>query len=53
MVDTTATTDATQREDLDAYRQRVRSWLADNMPRMVEKALHIEIAESIKAPKKP
>ena len=34
MVDTTATTDATRREDLDAYRQRVRSWLADNMPRL-------------------
>jgi hypothetical protein len=31
----------------------LRQWLADNMPRMVEKALHIEIAESVKAPRKP
>jgi hypothetical protein len=37
----------------DLLRPMLRQWLADNMPRMVEKALHIEIAESIKAPKKP
>ena len=36
MVDTTtATTAPTGRpEDLDAYRQRLRAWLADNMPRL-------------------
>jgi cell pole-organizing protein PopZ len=37
----------------DLLRPMLRQWLSDNMPRMVEKALHIEIAESIKAPKKP
>jgi hypothetical protein len=37
----------------DLLRPMLRQWLADNMPRMVEKALHIEIAESVKAPKKP
>jgi cell pole-organizing protein PopZ len=30
----------------------LRQWLAENMPRMVEKALHIEVAESVKTPKK-
>jgi alkylation response protein AidB-like acyl-CoA dehydrogenase len=34
MVDTTAVTAAAGREDLDAYRQRLRSWLADNMPKL-------------------
>jgi alkylation response protein AidB-like acyl-CoA dehydrogenase len=34
MVDTTATTATARREDLDAYRQRVRAWLADNMPKL-------------------
>lgn len=37
----------------DLLRPMLRQWLADNMPRMVEKALHIEIAESVKLPKKP
>lgn len=37
----------------DLLRPMLRQWLADNMPRMVEKALHIEIAESVRAPKKP
>lgn len=37
----------------DLLRPMLRQWLADNMPRMVEKALHIEIAESVKAPRKP
>jgi hypothetical protein len=37
----------------DLLRPMLRQWLADNMPRMVEKALHIEIAESLKGPKKP
>ncbi|WP_171946405.1 DUF2497 domain-containing protein [Hyphomicrobium sp. CS1GBMeth3] len=37
----------------DLLRPMLRQWLADNMPRMVEKALHIEMAESIKAPRKP
>jgi hypothetical protein len=32
----------------DLLRPMLRQWLADNMPRMVEKALHIEIAESVK-----
>jgi len=36
----------------DLLRPMLRQWLADNMPRMVEKALHIEIAESVKAPRK-
>jgi len=31
----------------------LRQWLADNMPRMVEKALHIEVAESVKGGRKP
>jgi cell pole-organizing protein PopZ len=31
----------------------LRQWLSDNMPRMVEKALHIEVAESVKTGKKP
>jgi cell pole-organizing protein PopZ len=37
----------------DLLRPMLRQWLADNMPRMVEKALHIEIAESVKPPRKP
>lgn len=37
----------------DLLRPMLRQWLADNMPRMVEKALHIEIAESVKPVKKP
>ena len=37
----------------DLLRPMLRQWLADNMPRMVEKALHIEIAESVKPLKKP
>jgi len=37
----------------DLLRPMLRQWLADNMPRMVEKALHIEIAESVKGVKKP
>lgn len=36
----------------DLLRPMLRQWLADNMPRMVEKALHIEIAETLKGPKK-
>jgi alkylation response protein AidB-like acyl-CoA dehydrogenase len=32
MVDTTATATDARREDLEAYRQRVRAWLAENMP---------------------
>jgi alkylation response protein AidB-like acyl-CoA dehydrogenase len=34
MVDTTAATATAGREDLDAYRQRLRAWLGDNMPRL-------------------
>jgi alkylation response protein AidB-like acyl-CoA dehydrogenase len=34
MVDTTPAATTTRAEDLDAYRERVRSWLADNMPRL-------------------
>ena len=37
----------------DLLRPMLRQWLAENMPRMVEKALHIEIAESVKTGKKP
>jgi hypothetical protein len=36
----------------DLLRPMLRQWLADNMPRMVEKALHIEVAESGKSVKK-
>ncbi len=36
----------------DLLRPMLRQWLADNMPRMVEKALHIEVAESVKSTKK-
>ncbi|HEY6697511.1 MAG TPA: acyl-CoA dehydrogenase family protein [Acidimicrobiales bacterium] len=34
MVDATAASATTQHEDLDAYRQRLRAWLADNMPKL-------------------
>jgi hypothetical protein len=36
----------------ELLRPMLRQWLADNMPRMVEKALHIEVAESVKTGKK-
>jgi uncharacterized protein len=36
----------------DLLRPMLRQWLADNMPRMVEKALHIEVAESVKMTRK-
>lgn len=36
----------------DLLRPMLRQWLADNMPRMVEKALHIEVAESVRTVKK-
>lgn len=36
----------------DLLRPMLRQWLAENMPRMVEKALHIEVAEASKVPKK-
>jgi hypothetical protein len=32
----------------DLLRPMLRQWLADNMPRMVEKALSIEVAESVR-----
>lgn len=37
----------------DLLRPMLRQWLAENMPRMVEKALHIEVAESVKGVRKP
>ncbi len=37
----------------ELLRPMLRMWLAENMPRMVEKALHIEVAESVKTGKKP
>jgi cell pole-organizing protein PopZ len=37
----------------DLLRPMLRQWLAENMPRMVEKALHIELAASVKSGKKP
>lgn len=46
-------TDSIEDTTADLLRPMLRQWLADNMPRMVEKALHIEIAESVRAPKKP
>lgn len=45
-------TDTIEDTTADLLRPMLRQWLADNMPRMVEKALHIEIAESLKGPKK-
>ena len=36
----------------DLLRPMLRQWLAENMPRMVEKALYIEVAESVKSTKK-
>jgi len=36
----------------DLLRPMLRQWLSDNMPRMVEKALHIEVAETVR-PLKP
>ncbi len=36
----------------DLLRPMLRQWLAENMPRMVEKALHIEVAETVKSTKK-
>ncbi len=37
----------------ELLRPMLRQWLSENMPRMVEKALHIEVADSVKAPRKP
>lgn len=37
----------------DLLRPMLRQWLAENMPRMVEKALHIEVAESVQLTNKP
>jgi hypothetical protein len=37
----------------DLLRPMLRQWLAENMPRMVEKALHIEVAESVKTSRRP
>ena len=36
----------------ELLRPMLRQWLADNMPRMVEKALHIEVAESVRTGRK-
>lgn len=35
----------------DLLRPMLRQWLSDNMPRMVEKALHIEVAETVRTGK--
>lgn len=37
----------------DLLRPMLRQWLAENMPRMVEKALHIEVAESVRTGRRP
>jgi hypothetical protein len=37
----------------DLLRPMLRQWLAENMPRMVEKALHIEVAESVRLNRNP
>ena len=34
---------------IDLLRPMIRQWLDDNMPRMVEKALRIELAASLQA----
>jgi hypothetical protein len=36
----------------ELLRPMLRQWLADNMPRMVEKALHIEVANSVRTGRK-
>ena len=36
----------------ELLRPVLRQWLADNMPRIVERALHMELAEGIKGPGK-
>lgn len=40
--------DSIENATADLLRPMLRQWLAENMPRMVEKALHIEVAESVK-----
>ena len=35
----------------DLLRPMLRQWLSENMPRMVEKALHIEVAETVRTDK--
>lgn len=37
----------------DLLRPLLREWLSDNMPRIVEKALRIEVARAAKPPGKP
>lgn len=37
----------------ELLRPMLRQWLAENMPRMVEKALHIEVAQSVRSGRKP
>jgi cell pole-organizing protein PopZ len=49
---TTATPAPIEDSTADLLRPMLRQWLAENMPRMVEKALHIEVAESVKTPRK-
>lgn len=44
--------DSIENATADLLRPMLRQWLAENMPRMVEKALHIEVAESVKAQRK-
>ncbi len=52
---TPATTASAGVEDAtaDLLRPMLRQWLAENMPRMVEKALSIELAEATRSPPKP
>jgi hypothetical protein len=45
--------DSIENATADLLRPMLRQWLAENMPRMVEKALYIEVAESVKGPRKP
>ena len=49
----TAGSGAIEDTTAELLRPMLRQWLSDNMPRMVEKALHIEVAESVKTGKKP
>lgn len=44
--------DSIENATADLLRPMLRQWLAENMPRMVEKALYIEVAESVKGQRK-
>lgn len=51
-VGTHAATGTIEDTTAELLRPMLRQWLADNMPRMVEKAMRIEVAESVKTGRK-